>query len=148
MGSDVSAVCRTLGHAWYQAPDDAAWSSRRVWNFRLVLQCERCGTRRLDGIDAYGRVGSRQYDYAAGYSYPADAQPSRAELRLAMLRPPEDRARPAPSDTAAATAVVVDGHPVEPPAAAGGEPGGDTAADPGDVSRPRRRAGPRRMARA
>lgn len=85
--------CRLLGHAWYETPDDAGWSSRRVWQHRMVLRCDRCGTVRYDGIDARGDIGSRHYVYPDSYRYPKDETPTRAELRLAMLAPPAERRR-------------------------------------------------------
>jgi hypothetical protein len=89
--ADAFAGCRVLGHAWFETPDDAGWSSRRVWNHRMVLRCDRCGTARYDGIDARGDVGSRQYAYPDGYQYARGEAPSRSELRLAMLAPAAER---------------------------------------------------------
>ena len=83
--------CRTLGHAWFDVPDDARWNSRRVWRYRLVLRCERCGMQRYDCIDAFGNVGQRHYDAPEGYSYARDETPTRSEFRLMMLKPPPRR---------------------------------------------------------
>lgn len=159
-GRDAFTQCRVLGHAWWPVPDDAAWSTRRVWRHRLVLACERCGARRLDGIDAQGAVGGRQYDYPEGYSYTRDDTPSRHELRLAMLRPPSERKRPGGDPGAGAGAEPgatpapgpeAEATPPPGPEAHPAEPEPEAAAADLDARRHhgvRRRAGPRRAARA
>lgn len=91
--NDAFVVCRAIGHAWYEVPDDAQWSTRRVWRHRMVLQCERCDMRRFDGVDAFGNVGHRHYEPPNGYSYPKDNVPTRADFRLMMVKPKRKRRR-------------------------------------------------------
>lgn len=83
--------CRAIGHAWFETPDDRAWSDMRVWRHCLVLRCERCGMERYDGIDARGEVGQRAYKRPEGYSYPKHETPTRAEFRMVMVRDKETR---------------------------------------------------------
>ncbi len=91
--------CRVLGHAWYQIPDDARWSSRRVWQHRAVFKCDRCPTVRYDCLDWRGEVGQRHYLYPEDYQYDsAEERPSRADLRLAMIGAKRPRRRPRPTE--------------------------------------------------
>jgi hypothetical protein len=83
--------CRAIGHAWYEVPDDRQWSSSRVWRHCIVLRCERCGMTRYDGLDSRGEVGQRMYVRPEGYSYPLHETPTRAELRMVMVRDYETR---------------------------------------------------------
>lgn len=79
--------CRTVGHSWDEVPDPGGdYGQYRVWQYRMVLHCEHCGTYRFDGIDAYGDVGQRWYEYPEDYRWETDAMPTRSEFRLMMLK--------------------------------------------------------------
>lgn len=75
--------CRVLGHAWDEYnPRDGG--SRGVQ--RLTLRCTRCTTTRHDELDRYGNVERRHYAYPDGYKTPSDERPSRAAMRLMLVK--------------------------------------------------------------
>lgn len=78
--------CRVLGHAW----DDHMPSNTRVdldgWDSALVLRCTRCTTTRIDWLDYAGDVGRRRYDYPDGYKEAPELRPSRAAMRLMLVK--------------------------------------------------------------
>lgn len=78
------AECKTLGHAWdeYNPRDGGGGATR----WRLTLRCSRCSTTRHDDLDARGEVVSRQYAYPDGYRDPVELKPSRAALRLMLVK--------------------------------------------------------------
>jgi hypothetical protein len=76
--------CRTWGHAW---EDFVPFGKRpQGWGMRFSLRCIRCTTERHDLIDTLGQLSSRQYVYPDDYSLAKDETPTRAELRLDLLR--------------------------------------------------------------
>lgn len=77
--------CKTYGHSWDEAnikdaPDLNGWSSR------ISLRCTRCTTLRFDMLDAAGELGARRYIYPDDYADVKDMKPTRAELRLIIVR--------------------------------------------------------------
>lgn len=77
--------CKTIGHAWEQHnPHDDG--DLRGWDSRLTLRCDRCSSTRIDYIDYLGELGDRSYRKPDGYADAKDEKPSRAALRLMMVR--------------------------------------------------------------
>ncbi len=85
MARSVSHVdCRTFGHAWDRTvPKDARVMSSK---YTLTLRCTRCGCVRSDGLDQWGQLDARYYDYPDDYRIPRDDMPARSELRLMLVR--------------------------------------------------------------
>lgn len=77
--------CKTLGHAWeeFNPHDDG---DTRGWDSRLTLRCTRCTSTRIDYIDYVGELGDRKYWKPDGYADAKDEKPSRAALRLMMVK--------------------------------------------------------------
>jgi hypothetical protein len=76
--------CRTWGHAW----EDFIPHGKRPpdWGQRFSLRCLRCTMERHDVIDSLGQLSTRHYDPPADYSLAADETPTRAQLRLDLLK--------------------------------------------------------------
>lgn len=70
--------CHTFGHAWFEVDGDY----KPLFGALFALECERCGTRRNDLIDAHGQLGSRNYRYPEGYR---EGKVSRPEYRLRLV---------------------------------------------------------------
>lgn len=85
---DDFVVCRSIGHAWDEVPDDRQRTDpfHMVWTYRICLRCVRCTTKRYDGINAQGDVGQREYRYPDGYKYAVNETPSRSEFRIMMVK--------------------------------------------------------------
>jgi len=83
--------CRTWGHAW----EDFIPNGKRPqgWGMRFSLRCERCHTERHDVIDSIGELSQRQYVYPDDYRLSADETPTRAQLRLDLLKDIRSQAR-------------------------------------------------------
>lgn len=82
--------CRTWGHAWEDFIPDKRGSG---WGSRFSLRCIRCATERHDVIDSLGELGSRQYIYPDDYKLARDETPTRAQLRLDLLKDMRGQAR-------------------------------------------------------
>lgn len=71
------------GHAWY--PDTEPWRPTRTFIIRNVSFCQRCGTYRFSGMNAYGEIESRYYNYPEGWRERwqtlGDDRPPTEELR-------------------------------------------------------------------
>lgn len=87
-----------LGHAWELAPEPLWHPSRnRVFTHRITLMCTRCTTRRIDGLNVYGEVEARWYDYPDGWSTRwkkmGGKRPLGEEIRLMMTQKRVERRR-------------------------------------------------------
>lgn len=77
--------CKTLGHAWEEFnPRDG--SGLNGWDSRLTLRCTRCTSTRFDFIDYMGELGDRKYWRPDDYRDAKEVKPSRAALRLMMVK--------------------------------------------------------------
>jgi len=78
---DVFLRCRTYNHSWDEFfPIDL---HPPTYGWRLSLRCIRCGSERFDNLDFKGRVMSRRYRYAEGYSQ--KGAPPRTVFREALF---------------------------------------------------------------
>lgn len=83
--------CRTYGHAW---DEFLPLGKRRAgWGSRLSLRCVRCMTERHDTVDALGELSVREYVYPDDYRLGADETPTRAAMRLDLLKRNRAQAR-------------------------------------------------------
>ena len=72
-------VCKTIGHAWFEI--DATHPPE--FGYYMWLQCERCGTIRMDTIDIHFELGARSYRHPPGYR---DAERlTKVELRRYLI---------------------------------------------------------------
>lgn len=76
--------CKTLGHQWDIVPGNL--SSLNGWDSALSLRCMRCEAERMDYLDYLGEVGERRYVYPEGYRDAKDIKPSRAAMRLMLVK--------------------------------------------------------------
>jgi hypothetical protein len=75
------------GHAWYPASTTGPWQPSRNYIIRDVVECHRCGSFRYRGMNAYGEIETRYYQYPDGWkerwaSFGGDKPPGE-ELRVA-----------------------------------------------------------------
>lgn len=74
--------CHVLKHAWRRVSIVSADDGTKV----VTIVCSRCGTERIDPINARGVVHRRRYRYAPGYLLPKGSERvSAPEYRLVWL---------------------------------------------------------------
>jgi hypothetical protein len=59
--------CRTIAHAWFEAPADDLQKPDIKGDWWLNVACERCTTRRIDLISESGERISRRYKHPKQY---------------------------------------------------------------------------------
>ncbi len=74
--------CKTFGHSWFEVDADR----RPIFGYYLVLECERCATKRYDTINHWGVVAGRRYVYEDGYRDTQSGKYDRSRGRLFFLR--------------------------------------------------------------
>jgi hypothetical protein len=79
-------TCYTLLHAWERHASMGAPEWPDCTGGVLGLRCVRCGTERYDGLDQWGEVVRRKYEWPDGYRMTADEKPTRQELRLVIIK--------------------------------------------------------------
>lgn len=93
---DDFIMCRTLRHAWDLLDEAISTEPSRVWKHYMWLRCTRCTTKRWDGIDVDGRVGSRKYEWPPGYRQTGTHEKlTQAEWRLVLMKRGRERRRQA-----------------------------------------------------
>lgn len=75
-------TCRTFGHRW----EPSVIKKREVYGRRVVLECDRCGTIRMDGVAVTGQVITRSYSQPDDYRLTRAQTPTRQEFRKKWLR--------------------------------------------------------------
>ena len=74
-------MCRDLGHAW--DPHDA-WYDSENQQYRRVLMCRRCETKRSQWVSRLGVLSRNSYTYPKGYQAPGGVGRLTAEDRAAI----------------------------------------------------------------
>lgn len=76
--------CKAYGHAWEPSSPHPLFD--KLWDKALHSDCIRCGSSKVDDLDAYGRPAHTQYYYSDAYRKFLDTAPERATCRNIVFK--------------------------------------------------------------
>lgn len=84
------------GHRWDEVDDPGTWQPDRKFFHRDVDRCERCGTYRFTGINAYGQKEATWYVYPDDWRDRwgvGETRPTGDEVRLRRIMAAREKKR-------------------------------------------------------